>query len=493
LSSRVEREEGRSSRRRFIAKGKTGPMLARERRSQLEGLAIAVIGPSLITLLAIPDRRLSTTTVALLYVLAVAVAAGLGGPLAGVAASLLSFLALNFFFTPPLDTFLVGKTEDLAALIVFLLVSVITGLLLSKAVKEKTRAETREQHTQLMNRFTARLLSGRPLEEELCRLTQSLTSLLGLAACTVETIVTNPVKTATGASQGDSFKIELRAKNETFGRLSATPPASRRRLNATEIAVVESVAGQLALAIESTRLTTAVQAAQVEAETNRLRAALFSGVTHDLKTPLSAITASVTSLLEGSTFSDEQRYEHLDTIRQEAEHLNRVVTNLMDLARLRAGALVPDRSPAAIDELIEAVVARLQPSLDDRDVQLHMRDDLPEMAIDVVQIDQVLTNLVENAAKFSPSGTPIEIKASGNTNLVRVTVSDRGPGIAKDDRERVFQPFERGNGEVSGTGLGLAIARAAVVAHGGRMWAQEGPNGGAAVTFELPTSGRAQR
>src|SRR5918992_4653378 len=126
------------------------------------------------------------------------------------------------------------------------------------------------------------------------------------------------------------------------------------------------------------RLTDEVRSAQLDAETNRLRAELFSGVSHDLKTPLSAITASVTSLLEGTRFTEQSRYEHLDTIRQEAEHLDRVVTNLMDLARLRAGALVPARVPVAIDELIEAVVARLQPLLDGRPVNLNLHDELPE-------------------------------------------------------------------------------------------------------------------
>jgi two-component system sensor histidine kinase KdpD len=264
-------------------------------------------------------------------------------------------------------------------------------------------------------------------------------------------------------------------------------------LDPEEKALVESVAGQLSLALESIRLTEEVRTAQLDAETSRLRAALFSGVTHDLKTPLAAITASVTSLLEGTAFSEQQRYEHLDTIRQEAEHLNRVVTNLMDLARLRAGALVPKRVPAAMDELIEAVVARNQPFLGGRDVSIDLKGELPEMLMDVVQIDQVLTNLLENASKFTPPGTPIQITAGGGADSVRVTVSDKGPGIAPADRERVFQAFERGAAEVAGTGLGLAIARAAVVAHGGRMWAQEAPGGGAALTFELPTSGNGHR
>ena len=448
---------------------------------------MAGVGPLLVTLLAIPEPQIPTVSAALLYVLVVVVAAGVGGPIAGVTASLLSFLALNFFFTVPHHTFLVGKPEDLVALLVFLLVSVITGLLLSTTLTEKARSEAREKQARLAAGFTDRLLTGHPLDEALRDLAEGLVEFLDLAQCEIDTPMTEPVRISTPGEKGDLFEVRLVSKTGPVGIMRVAARGSRKRLGNDERTLVENVCGQLSLALERTMLTDEVRSAQVDAETNRLRAALFSGVTHDLKTPLSAITASVTSLLEDTPFTREQRFEHLDTIRQEAERLNRVVSNLMDLARFRAGALVPSRQPAAIDELIEAVVARMQPFLGGRDVRLSLRGDLPEMPIDIVQIDQVLTNVIENAAKFSPAGSPIEIIAVGGAGKVRVTVSDRGAGIPQDDRERIFQAFERGRTEVAGTGLGLAIARAAVVAHGGRMWAQDGPSGGAAVTFELPT------
>jgi two-component system sensor histidine kinase KdpD len=438
--------------------------------------------------LALLEHQPQTSTVALVYVLVVVAAAGYAGPKAGVAASLVSFLTLNFFFTPPLHTFKVKQNHDLVALLVFLLVSVITGLLFSRAVRERERAERREQQTRLTVQFTNRLLSGDPLEGVVRGVAETLTGLLALARCEIATVMIDPVVVTTPEAEGETFEIELRAKETRIGTIQAVVPAGRRSLDAEERTLLESVGGQLSLALESTRLTDEVRTAQLDAETNRLRAALFWGVTHDLKTPLAAITASVTSLQEGGAFDEQQRIDHLDTIRQEADHLDRVVTNLMDLARLRAGALVPKRVPAAIDELIEAVVARHQSFLQGRDVNFELKGDLPEMLIDVVQIDQVLTNLLENAVKFSPPGTPVQITAGGGPELIRVTVSDKGPGIPSGDRERVFQAFERGEAEVAGTGLGLSIARAAVVAHGGRMWAQDGPAGGAAITFELPTS-----
>lgn len=150
--------------------------------------------------------------------------------------------------------------------------------------------------------------------------------------------------------------------------------------------------------------------------------------------------------------------------------------------------MVPMKKPTAIDELMESVVSRLQPLLDGREVDMRIGDDVPEVPIDVVQIDQVFTNLIENAVKFTPPGSPISLVVVGNDQGVRVTVADRGPGIPKEDRTRIFEPFERAATTASGTGLGLAISNAIVIAHGGRMWVSNQPTGGAAFTFELPST-----
>jgi two-component system sensor histidine kinase KdpD len=234
------------------------------------------------------------------------------------------------------------------------------------------------------------------------------------------------------------------------------------------------------------RLGTEAQEARMEAETNRLRAALFSSVTHDLRTPLASITASVTSLLdEGSPLGEPDRHDLLETIDQEAGRLNRVVGNLLDLSRMRAGALTPATTPTSVDEVIEGVVARSEPLLKEHDVRLILRDNLPEIPLDVVLFDQALTNVIENAARFTPPGRRITITAARWREGVEVRISDQGSGIAKDDRERFFEPFVRGEGS-TGTGLGLAIARAIIEAHGGSIVIGEAPGGGVAVTIELP-------
>jgi two-component system sensor histidine kinase KdpD len=257
-------------------------------------------------------------------------------------------------------------------------------------------------------------------------------------------------------------------------------------MTAEERGVIQTLASQIALAIDGMRLGTEAEEARMEAETNRLRAALFSSVTHDLRTPLASITASVSTLLEeGSPLHADQRRELLETIDQETQRLNRVIGNLMDLSRMRAGAMVPTKTPAAMDELIESVIARSGPILEHHDIHLMLREDLPEIPLDVVLIDQALTNVVENAARFTPPGRRITIGAARWHDGVQVRIADQGPGIPREERDRVFEPFVRGDGS-TGTGLGLAIARAIVAAHGGTIRIGEEPGGGTAVVLELP-------
>jgi two-component system sensor histidine kinase KdpD len=247
----------------------------------------------------------------------------------------------------------------------------------------------------------------------------------------------------------------------------------------------------MALALERLHLAAEARQAHVDAEESRLRAALFSSVTHDLRTPLASITAAVSSLEDReAVFSPQDRKDLLETIHQEADRLNRLVGNLLDLARMRAGALVPSKVPTDIEEVIEGVLARLQGLLNGRPVRLNLREDLPQIPMDVLQIDQVLTNLLENAAKFSPPGSEITITASHWQGTLEVRVGDRGSVIPPEERERVFEPFVRSdNHPNAGTGLGLSIAQAVVIAHGGRMWIEPTPGGGTTVAFTLPSRG----
>lgn len=205
--------------------------------------------------------------------------------------------------------------------------------------------------------------------------------------------------------------------------------------------MIRAFAGQIGLALEGLRHAEEARQAQLEAETGELRAALFSSVTHDLRTPLASIMASVTSLIHGGDrFSENHRTEHLNTILEEADRLNRLVGNLMDLSRLRAGALVPTKVRTSVDEIIESVVGRTRRTLNDRDVRVQLRDDLPAVEVDLVQIDQALTNLIENAAKFSPLGASSRSRRRGEEIESECPLRTRDRGYPRKSESAYSNP-----------------------------------------------------
>jgi two-component system sensor histidine kinase KdpD len=463
----------------------------RRRWPRLVRAALAGFVPAgIVTLGAVLPVEIPTTTAALLYVLAVVVAAAAGGLVSGLVASVCSFLALNFFFTPPFHTFAVEETADLVALAVFLAVSATVGTMLSRVLEQRARAERREREARLLHHLGTRLRSGVPTEEVLRSLARSVMELFDLARCEIVSELADGPIIAEGpdgrAAGGREEIIPIAVQDRELGRIVAVSNDSHPVLTTEERGVIQTLATQIALAIDGMRLGSEAEEARLEAETNRLRAALFSSVTHDLRTPLASITAWVSSLLEEeSPLWGADRRELLETIDEEAGRLNRVIGNLMDLSRMRAGAVTPSKAPTAVDELIEGVIARSGSLLKDHQIRLMMRENLPEIPLDLVQIDQALTNVLENAARFTPPGKQITVAAARWRDGVQIRIADRGPGIPREERERVFEPFVRGDGS-SGTGLGLAIARAIVEAHGGSIRVTDEPGGGTAVIIELP-------
>jgi two-component system, OmpR family, sensor histidine kinase KdpD len=439
-------------------------------------------------------EHLDTTIAALVYVLAVIAAAAAGGLVAGVVASLLSFLGLNFFFTQPLHTLRVEKIEDVVALSALLIVSTVVATLYSSATQHRQTAERGERETRLLYEAGRHLLAGKPERDVLEDFASAAVKMFDLARCEIRTdAVADPV--VVGSPDGDDppnrSTVPIAVRDREVGRIILVPEPGRPRLDTNEEAVVRAFAGQIALHEEGERLATEVRGARMDAETSNLRAALFSSVTHELRTPLSSITASVTNLLDlGEEIPETDRVELLETIRDEAHRLNRLVGNLLDLARVRAGAVIPAMQLASINEVIEGVSARLNKRLGDRRLRLVLRENVPEVWLDLDQMDQVVTNLIENGLAYGRTGTDVTISSALWHDTVEVRVTDQGPGIPPEDRERVFEPFVRGEtSREGGSGLGLAIARAFVEAHGGTIWIEGAPTGGATFVFRLPKEG----
>ena len=248
---------------------------------------------------------------------------------------------------------------------------------------------------------------------------------------------------------------------------------------------------QATAVIERARLRRESLQIELLQRTDALRAALLSSVSHDLRTPLSSIKAAASSLLQEEVqWDDEARRSFALSIESEADRLNRLVANLLDMSRIESGALKPEKEWYPIDELIHDVLGRMQPVLEGRTIHTDLPDDLPPVKLDYLQIDQVLTNLIENALRYTPAGSPIEIGVQAIGDRMIISIADHGPGIPAADRERVFDKFyrvmETQTARTIGSGLGLAVSRGLVEAHGGRIWVENRKGGGAIFRFTLP-------
>jgi two-component system sensor histidine kinase KdpD len=258
--------------------------------------------------------------------------------------------------------------------------------------------------------------------------------------------------------------------------------------------LLETFAAQVALALERMTLAERSQQARLEVEAERLRTSLLSSLSHDLRTPLGVITGAASSLRErGEHMSAETRRELLDSVLTESERMNRLIRNLLDMIRLETGSLEVQKEWQPLEDTIGVALFRMDERMKEHPVEVKLPPDLPLVPIDAVLMEQVFINLLENTAKYTPAGSPVEITAKAELGVVQVTIADRGPGLPPGEESRIFEKFFRGAGAEAGkgVGLGLTICRGIVTAHGGRIWAEARPGGGMLMHFTLPLSGPA--
>ncbi|HHY95233.1 MAG TPA: GAF domain-containing protein, partial [Firmicutes bacterium] len=287
----------------------------------------------------------------------------------------------------------------------------------------------------------------------------------------------------------DFLYLPLKTGEKNLGVLGVRPAHPERHLSPEQRRLLEAFADLLAVAALRLQLAAEAEQARCLAASEKLRTALFNSISHDLRTPLASITAAVTGLLEGGDiYQPEARESLLKTIREGAGRLNRLVGNLLDMARLESGMLRLNLEWCDVEDILGVTLRQLQEILHDRPVRIDIPPDLPMVKADFTLIEQVLTNFLENAVKYSPPGSEIAVSARREEQELRVAVSDRGAGIPEEDRERVFDKFYRLHSprHVSGTGLGLSICKGIVEAHGGKIWAEARPGGGSVFNFSLP-------
>jgi two-component system sensor histidine kinase KdpD len=425
-----------------------------------------------------------TLSLGALYLFAIVPIAVLWGLVYAVPASVVSMLAYNFFFLPPLYTFTLDDSRNWFALAVYLVTAVVVSDLAARARRRADDAEQREHESALLADAATDLLRGHDVAEQLERIAGDAARVLGVERARLEL---GPPRDLPG---GDA-PLELEADGRVVATLYVPEPseptlAIRRRF-------LPALGLLLAVAVEREALARDALEAETLRRSDTVKTAVLRAVSHDLRSPLTAIQASVQGLTSPSlVLSEEERASLLDTIAVEAQRLDRLVRNLLDLSRLQAHAARPAAELWSLDDLVGQALVEI--GRGEQRVRVALPETLPPVRVDASQIERVLVNLLENALKFSPPDEPIDIQATATRDQVLVRVIDHGPGIPARDLERIFEPFESsGASRLRGTGLGLAICRGFVEANGGRIWAESQLGQGASLVLALPAAPSLER
>ena len=459
--------------------------------------------------LVLVKHWISPVSLALLYLLPIGLGASYYGLGPGLFAAFLAFLAFNYFFVEPLYTLSVHRTQDLIGLFVFLGTAFAIGRGFGMARQNLEKAQAREHEAIRLSEFSSELASlhdDRAIAQALERKVQET-----FLAQRVEIILEIQPDPNAGVSRSGSTERSRGAGQPV--QVSSTPSIRARpdllvplqtprgmigeiriwRLktpfNSTEHRLLQTFANQACLAFERTHLTLAENRARVLEESDRLKSSLLSSVSHEFRTPLATIKASVTALrTETDSLDPEASGELLAAIEEETDHLNLLVGNLLDMSRIESGVLQPKRSWNVLSEIVVGVLHRMQSITRRHIIQVDISEDLPLVFVDYLQMEQVFTNLISNSIKFSPVDTDISISAWGQSDhSICVEVKNQGPAVSEEHLEKIFDKFFRVTAaeRVSGTGLGLSICKGIIQAHGGRIWAENQPDG-FAYFFTLP-------
>jgi len=475
---------------------KTG---AKDVRTQALRYALVVAAIGAITFVDF-KLKVNHTTVALMFLVMALLTSAYWGLRYAVVMAVGATAAFNFFFLPPIGTFTIADPQNWVALFAFLVTALVASNLAERARSEAEGAKQRRREVERLFSLSQRLLASENVLELLNALplyvqeTFSVGSVAVMAAehPTIyrssldakfdETVLRSTLLRGEPITQGGVSYVPLRLGMRTVGALAVTGDAlSRETLDA-----LASLAG---LAIERARALEALSKNRAEQEHERLRTALLDSVTHEFRTPLTGIKASVTTLLSGASLDEQGRRELLTVIDEETDRLNRLVGEASEMAQLDAGMFKLDLQPHAIKEALELALQDAKPTLDNHPVEVKVAADLPKARMDLARIREVLMHLLENAGKYSDPGVPIKVTSEVKGDRLVTSVADRGPGIDSFEQSLIFEKFYRGQHQrysAPGTGMGLAIAKVIVEAHGGTIGVVSQLGSGSVFSFSLP-------
>jgi two-component system sensor histidine kinase KdpD len=433
--------------------------------------------------------------VAIMYLLAINLATQTAGFGAGVLAAIAAFFGLNFFFIDPRGSLLVSNITDLLLLAFFLIVALVNNQLLVQAQRRAIEAAQRERDATRFYELSLALISGADANDIADKLATKLCDILHADAVEV---VLKPLAGAqtirvfcppgVAPTTPPAHSEPILSTRASFGDVRLWRAAA---LTLGEERLLRTFAAESALILERARTSSVETRARVLEESDRLKSAMLGLVSHELRTPLATIRAGVESLRSGlvAPGSDAGR-ELLEDVSDAANHLTRLVNNMLDMSKIESGALKPAREWVDLADIAHSTAARLRKNLRQHTLEICVPDDMPLVPADPVQLDQVFTNLITNSVKYAPAGTAVRILAMPmDDGVALVQVRNESPQLPAEDLERIFDKFYRVTqvNKVVGTGLGLSICKGIIDAHGGRIWAANAEGGqGVVFNFTLP-------
>jgi two-component system sensor histidine kinase KdpD len=503
------------------------------RRDVVRLLAVAVLSLAGATLAIAVLQGLGVPNASAVYLAAVVATAFAAGTWGAVVAAVASFLLYDFLFVLPLFTFTVADPGEWLNLVLLLFIGIVVGQLVALQRSRTEIARAREREARALFQVSRELATRESTPAELPTIAGILRqetameriwialgpddarervaadtgpdqkpAIPGLHHVLQRTPDETPARwsrvhqpgQARGGETGDreAYRVRIEAGARQFGSIWALRDRANREPDRTETRLLSTAADQIGQALAHDRLAAESQAAEIARQSDALKSALLQSVSHDLRTPLATIRAAAGTLRPGSGLSADDQQESADAIDREVEYLNRLVTNLLDLSRIEAGALRAERDVYELEDLVGQTVDRLRARLGDRPLEVELTT--PPVDVDPVFLEEAVTNAIENAIKYTPPGTAIRIFARhvAGEPRVRLTVEDGGPGVPDQALPKIFDKFYRvpgaAGGSRSGTGIGLAVVRGLVEAMGGEVSGRRSELGGLAIDIDLPAA-----
>jgi two-component system, OmpR family, sensor histidine kinase KdpD len=423
------------------------------------------------------EPYLQIQLVVLLYLLPVMISTVLWGLTPGILAAFTAFLIFNFFYIQPFYTFAVHQTQDLITLFIFLIVAVVMSQLIGQAREGMRIAQSREWEATHMYELISALSGLQNAHHVAQTLANHISETFRFDR--VEILIPGEAPTAVSIlkepppAEDSSIQLSLKTPRGNEGEISLWH--NRFTIPHEESRLLSAYINQGALSLERVRLAKVETKAKVLEESDHLKSSLLNSVSHELRSPLAAIKASVSSLRSGTVqWNIPARQELLATIEEETDHLNSLVGNLLDMSRIESGALYPNLHWNSIEEIAMGVAIKMRKQMNGHHLELDFSTDLPLVPTDYAMIEQVFTNLISNSIKYAPANSKINISSWVEKEFLHTKVSNQGPPVAEEHLGKIFDKFYRVTeaDRITGTGLGLSICKGIIEAHGGQIWAE---------------------